>query len=154
MSKVKVQHLGELQYEQDAVLFFPDGIPAFEQERTFILAQDPATAPLAFLQSTSTPSLCFLVLPVLVIDHAFRLALVPEDLEALGFDPRRQPVIGKDALCLAIVDAKLAGTPTANLLAPVVINLQTRVARQCIQDPADYSHRHELLPLETEPACS
>jgi flagellar assembly factor FliW len=144
--------LGELEYDEDSLLFFPGGIPAFEQERDFILVQQPVNAPLAFLQSATTANLCFVTLPVLAINSDYRLNLLPEDLEILGLNSSRQPAIGDEVLCLAIVDVKKGRTPTANLLAPVVVNLRTRVARQCIQDESGYSHCHALT-VDAEPAC-
>jgi flagellar assembly factor FliW len=59
--------------------------------------------------------------------------------------------MGSEVLCLAIVSAQTDGTLTANLLAPVVINLNTRVGVQAVRQDARYSHQHKLI-LEGEGA--
>jgi flagellar assembly factor FliW len=45
-------------------------------------------------------------------------------------------------------------SPTANLLAPIVVNLKTHRAIQAIQADSGYSHQHPLLAAAREEACS
>jgi flagellar assembly factor FliW len=88
------------------------------------------------------------------VDAAYRLSVSAEDLEAIGFDPARQPSIGRDVACLALLSFGEDRLMTANLLSPLVINLSTCVAVQAIQTGCNYSHRHPLLAEEPEPVCS
>jgi flagellar assembly factor FliW len=146
MPRLETARFGWIEYNEDSALEFPTGLPAFEEERRFLLVQQPASRPLAFLQSLRQPGLAFLTLPVQLLVPDYRLALAPEDLASLGFPPDRQPVIGRDIVCLAIVAATAGGGPTANLLAPVVINLKNRHGLQVIQSGSGYSHQHRLAP--------
>ena len=148
----ETRYFGPLEYDEESVLLFPDGIPAFEQERRFVAIRQPINEPLVFLQSLTHPELCFVTLPVAAICPGYRLSLAPEDLEALGLATGRQPAIGREVLCLALLAVEENTLPTANLLAPIVVNLETRGARQAIQMDSCYSHR-EQLPLR-EAACS
>jgi flagellar assembly factor FliW len=43
--------------------------------------------------------------------------------------------------------------PTANLLAPIVVNLRNRRAVQAVAAESDYSHQHALMPEEAS-VCS
>jgi flagellar assembly factor FliW len=113
----------------------------FEAEQRFLLMQKPEQFPLVYLQSIRTPDLCFLALPVLAVQNGYRLDLPPDDAELIGLPA--SPQIGSDVLCLAFVTVHDDG-PTANLLAPVVVNLRTRAALQCINGAEDYSHQHPL----------
>jgi flagellar assembly factor FliW len=61
-------------------------------------------------------------------------------------------VIGSEVLCLTILSVEKNAPPTANLLAPIVVNLHTQRARQVIQVDSAYSHR-EKLPIRVA-ACS
>lgn len=108
----------------------------------------PEHKPLVFIQSLSTPGLCFVALPVLGIDPAYRLELSKQDLAALGFES--QPVIGTDVLCLALITITETNT-TANLLAPLVVNIKTGRSVQAIDPESRYSHQHSLDP--EAPAC-
>jgi flagellar assembly factor FliW len=120
-------------------LEFPKGIPAFETERRFRLTD---REPLLFLESDRNPELSFLLLPVTLIDPDYKLALTVEDratLEASAESP---------LLCLAVITATDDSPPTANLLAPVVINLDRGRAVQAVRSDAVYSHKHPLLQEE------
>lgn len=155
MSKILTAYFGELDYTESAVFRFPSGLPGFEQEHAFLFLQRPQTEPLMFLQSLATPQLCFVLLPILVVDTNYRVKLDAEELAALRLAPDRQPRIGEDILCAAIVRAGDNGPegPTVNLLAPVVVNLKDQMGMQVIQADSSYSHRHPIYPKELSP-CS
>jgi flagellar assembly factor FliW len=153
MPLVETLRFGPLEYDATAAIEFPSGVPGFDGQRRFVLVEQAALAPLVFLQSLETPDLCFPAVPAGAIDSQYQLEVPREDLELLGMDPARQPVVGSEVLCLAIVAAE-AGALTANLLAPVVINLSLRVGVQAVRSDARYSHRHplgETQPGETQP---
>jgi len=133
-------------------MVFPDGIPAFEQEKRFLALCQPINEPLVFLQSLANPDLCFATLPALSACPGYQLSMAPEDLDALSLEKDRQPAIGGEVLCLTILSIEENAPPTANLLAPIVVNLRTLRGCQAIQTDSPYSHR-EVLPLR-EAACS
>jgi len=118
-------------------LEFPCGIPAFETQKRFRLIEK---LPLLFLESETNPELSFLVLPVTLIDPDYRLALSEEDRETIGAGDESR------LLCLAIITAVDDSPPTANLLAPVVANLDIGRAVQAVRSDSVYSHKHPLLP--------
>ncbi|HXA51319.1 MAG TPA: flagellar assembly protein FliW, partial [Candidatus Acidoferrum sp.] len=94
------------------------------------------------------PALCFITMPVLSVDPRYRLKVNSEDLGEIGLPTARQPKIGEDVFCLTVLSIREAG-PTANLMAPIVINLKTRRAVQAITADSDYSHQYELMPQES-----
>ncbi len=148
MPQILTKYFGELEYQEQDVVRFPSGLPAFEEDLEFLLIEPAARAPLAFLQSTRQPRLCFLALPVLAIDPQYALAISAEDLAALEVDTARQPSIGADIHCLAVIAAPEQGPPTANLLAPIVINRKSRLGLQAVRVDSTYSHQHRLSPAE------
>jgi flagellar assembly factor FliW len=152
MPELKTTNFGTIYYSDDSVFEFPGGLPGFEERRRFIPVQNQRTAPILFLQSLEIPSLCFITMPILVVDPVYRLQVVEPDLEVLGFPAEYTPRIGEDVLCLAVLSIRESG-PTANLLAPVVVNLSSHRAVQAVAPESHYSHRHALLPQE-EPVCS
>jgi flagellar assembly factor FliW len=148
MPDCQTKYFGTLTYTEETVISMPRGMFGFEEENEFVVIQRPDQFPLSYLQSLLTPELCFLALPVLVACSNYRLAISEQDLALLEFAPAYEPQIGKDVLCLSIITTQHGG-PTANLMAPVVINLQTRTAAQCIDPEGIYSHQQPLL---VEPA--
>jgi flagellar assembly factor FliW len=78
------------------------------------------------------------------IDKEYRLAMVLDDLRSLGLAEGRQPAIGSEVRCFAIVAMMEDGSLTANLLAPIVVNSANRRGVQAIRLDSDYSHRYPV----------
>jgi len=116
-------------------LEFPNGIPAFETEKRFRLID---RQPLLFLESETNPELSFLLLPVELIDPEYKLSLSAEDRETIGATE------GTRLLCLAVITAAEDSPPTANLLAPVVINPECGRAVQAVRSDSAYSHKKAI----------
>ena len=148
MPRVQTKCFGEVDYSPDAVFEFPYGMPGFEAEHEFVFLERPATHPLMFMQSVSSPDVCFILLPALAADPRYKLRLAEEDLAALRLSAGRQPRIGKDVLCAVLVCAggEERPDPTANLLAPIVVNLKRQIGIQAIQTQTEYSYRYPLVP--------
>src|SRR5690348_14213208 len=103
MPSFRTRCFDEIHFEIDEVFRFPAGLPGFEDEREFVFLSRPESQPLIFMQSTATPELCFILLPVLVADPHYRLSLDDEALEAIDLPAGSRPRIGKEILCAAIV---------------------------------------------------
>jgi flagellar assembly factor FliW len=152
MNSCRTRYFDALQYDPSSVIRFPAGLPGFEDERQFILIEEPQRRPLLFLQSLTVPDLCFTMLPIFVLSPDYILRMSPEDIDLIGLDPSRQPRIGVDVFCgvlLAMQDNEI----TANLLAPIVMNLASRIAVQAVQIEADYSHCYRVATPEMVVAC-
>jgi flagellar assembly factor FliW len=147
MPSLDTQNFGTIDYDGNSTVEFPHGLPGFEERTRFVALTLPGSKPLVFLQSLEERSLCFVTLPALSIDQDYRLEVCDEDLALLGLAPERQPRIGEEVACLAVLTFSESG-PTANLLAPIVINLRSLKAVQAIAPECGYSHQHALLPAE------
>jgi flagellar assembly factor FliW len=147
MPAVETKYFGIVSYAEESAVLFPQGLPAFEEERGFVLIDAPESAPLVFLQSLARAGLCFLAIPILSIDSSYQLAIAPEDLEDLGLNAGCQPVLGTDVSVLALVSVRDGFLASANLMAPIVLNVRTRRGLQAIRRDSRYSHEHPLAPL-------
>jgi len=153
MPTIDTKYFGAMSYEAESCFDFPCGLPAFDNEQQFLPLRVPEQEPLVFLQSTKTPDLCFVAIPVLVADPQYRLAATREDLETVGLSSSRQPRIGEDALVLALLAIRDDAPATANLLAPIVINLANRRAVQAIRCDNRYSHQQPLVACAEKSTC-
>jgi flagellar assembly factor FliW len=139
MAVAETAHFGTIDYAEESVIEFPQGIPAFEREHRFLLIQRESSGPVVFLQSLRHPDLLFLTLPVRVVEPGYRGCIAGEDLERLGLAADRQPEEGREVLTLVLLTIGQDGSAaTANLMAPVVINLATRRALQSVQPDSGY----------------
>lgn len=125
---------------------FPAGIPAFESHVRFRLVENPRFAPIVLLESEIDPSVRFACAPVELIAPGYQLELSSEERELLG-----GPADGAPLLVLAILTFREGRPPTANLLAPIVLNPAAAAGVQSVQCNSPYSHVH---PLREEAQCS
>lgn len=124
---------------------FPFGLPAFEHLTGFRLLESPAWAPLAVLESESDPPVRFACAPVQLLMPGYRLELSDAELDALEWSGG-----GTELILLAVLTFAEGRPPTANLLAPIVLNPEAGTGVQSVQAHAAYSHVH---PLRQEPPC-
>lgn len=148
--------LGDIESSPDCEMTFPFGIPGFEEMRRVIPVEIPAQRPLVYLLHAERPEVCFLALPVLVIDPHFKLAITEDECAAIGLPAPQgaagEPKIGEDVLCLALL-IPAEKSVRANLGSPLVINLRNLRGMQCCP-PDGYSAAFRLTPEGAwEPAC-
>jgi flagellar assembly factor FliW len=154
MPRTETKYFGIIDFDAGSAIEFPAGLPGFEKHRHFLILEDLARRPVTFLQSLDEPRLCFLMMPAVAIDPSYRLRVSPDDLHVLELDQARQPEIGTEVMCLAIVAISGEGNPTANLLAPLVVNPVNGRAVQAIRDDGMYGCCHPLMTETPEAPCS
>lgn len=125
-----------------AELYFPRGLPGFEDHNRFVLVEREALAPMVLLQGVKKPDLRFLVISVWMADPGYQIGITEEDLRLLELEDQPKP--DGEILCLAILTALDGKYFTANLLAPVVIHPRTCVGVQAVRADTRYSHQFPL----------
>jgi flagellar assembly factor FliW len=136
----KQNHLPLVQYSEDSIIRFDEGLIGFSDCKSFVLLESEGLAPFRRLQSTERDDVGFLVLDTAYLTMGFR-ALVPErDWESIGLsDPKAR---------LAFVICIIGPTPsesTGNLQAPLIINYANMTGRQVILGDTEFSFRHPLV---------
>jgi flagellar assembly factor FliW len=126
---------GTVHFDEQRTITLPGGLIGFSQERRFILLEPPPGGIVAALQSLTTPELAF---PI-VAGVAFGDDYPSPDARELG---RRAQLLRTPEDKLAVFVVVAAQKPSgriANLLAPIVINIDTRTGAQIVLDPDVYS---------------
>jgi flagellar assembly factor FliW len=154
MPDLKTTYFGSVDFQPESVIDFPLGLPGFEGEHRFVLIEQALNKPMVFLQSLARPELCFITLPVALIEGAYELRLGPEDLGVLGLADRPDPAADSELVSLGVVTFTEGKPPTVNLLSPIVINWRRRVGVQIIPADSPYSHQHPLFAETREAPCS
>jgi flagellar assembly factor FliW len=137
---VSTTRFGELTVPDEEIIAFPAGLPGFESAHHFLTIEDEAAAPFVWLQSLDDPELAFLTVDpaCFVVDYQPEMSDEAKQLFAGTAAPMQ---------VLAIVtvpeDYRLM---TVNLRAPLLINQQTRVARQEVGTKGKYPLRQRLIP--------
>ena len=138
-STISTVRFGEVSYTVDDTIEFPWGLPGFSDLRRFLalsLAEQPN---FVWLQSVDDPSIALPAADPWAIfaDYDPRLpAYASETLEIAGPEDFT-------LLCVVVV-TKDAAEMTMNLMAPIVVNLKTRRARQVMLENSNYSVRQPV----------
>ena len=142
MRKINTLRFGELEIEEQDVVRFADGIPAFEDEHEFVVLPYEEGTPYMFLQSMMTPELAFLMTDPFVFFPDYSFELDDENMEKLAINSM------DDVLVCTLISVPRSGVAdmTTNLLAPVVLNRHTMQARQIVLEKTQYTTKHRLFP--------
>lgn len=124
---INTSRFGKVDLKDVEILTFQEGILGFADLRKFCLLDDPSDDIFAWLQSCESPSVAFPVLEPELFAENFKLGLTKSDLEALKIT---NPDKVKSFSIVTIPDDPTQ--MTANLKAPIVINVAERMARQCV----------------------
>ncbi len=124
---IKTSRFDLVEFKIDDVLTFPEGLLGFKDLREFVLLDDPNDDIFAWLQSCELPSVAFPVLEPEIFGHKYNISLNRTDLEALKLTAAEVPSFFN---IITIPDDPTQ--MTANIKAPIVINLKGRLARQCV----------------------
>lgn len=139
--KLETTRFGTVSYSEDEVLFFPRGIPAFESKHSWILAGSDDSA-VKWLQSLDDGSLALPVTSPDAIQPDYNARIPEDELTLIG-------TVNPSDLALLIVVSIPEAAPwnmTANLRAPILINLKTHKAVQVIALNEEYPIRHIVFP--------
>lgn len=142
MKKVNTLRFGEIEVEEDKVVHFEDGIPAFEDEHEFLIIPYDEESPYVFLQSLTTPDLAFLMTMPFVFFPDYEFELDDESQKKLGIQSQDEMLI----YSLLTIPGGKVSEMTANLIAPIVINTANMQARQLVLDKSRYTTKHRLFP--------
>lgn len=122
-------------------IHFPEGLPAFEQVKEFVIVANEEEAPFMWLQAVNVPNLAFILVDPFLVHSEYRPDICDDDVKTLQLeDPT-------DAYVLGIVNIRNNENEgiTVNLVGPIVINWRKQIGKQVIiQNHLKYSVRHEI----------
>ncbi len=147
--KFETARFGLIEYDEEDILQFPEGLYGFEGENQFVLIPfDPnIDCPLQWMQSLTTPGLAFVVTDPHLYKPDYRWVMTPEEekqIECSESDELKVLVI--------VTLPEIFTNMTGNFVAPLMINPRTQKARQVVLTTQEYDTRHFLLPEEVRNA--
>lgn len=139
MTRFKSDRLGTVEYKDDQVIEFEEGILGFPYLHSYVMI-DHEKGPFIWLQSLEDPGLAFVLVDPWPYFPDYSPDIADEDVEKLGLvEPYNFSVF-------CVVNVPPAPEEiTVNLLGPVVVNLNTRRARQVVVMNTEYTTREKLL---------
>lgn len=125
--KIKTKFLGEVDIEEKEILTFSNGLPGFVEYKKYILLALDQDLPIVLLQSVENESISFVLAFPFAFKPDYAFDLNDADIEELQVDAQ------EDILTYSIVTLKeTLSDSTMNLLAPIVINKEKKLAKQIV----------------------
>lgn len=127
---------GEVTFTESDVFEFPWGLPGFSELRRFLALSLADQPNFVWLQSIDDPKIALPAADPWQIFPDYEPRMPAYATEALGLHSAEDFTV----LCVVVV-TKGADEMTMNLMAPIVLNLKTRRARQVMLENSNYSVR-------------
>jgi flagellar assembly factor FliW len=138
--KIRTSRFGEIDVEDQSVVDMPGGMLGFSEFTRFVLIQHNQDSPFLWYQSVDEPGLAFVIVDPFGFFPDYEVMLSQEDLEVLDSED-----LGKLAVFSVVVIPENPEDMTANLQGPIVINVDTKIARQVVLNDERYSPRQPIL---------
>lgn len=140
--KVESVRFGELEIPEDSIIHFPVGIIGFPSQHRYVLIEHKP--PFSWLHSIDDPHLAFVVVDGMEFGENYRLTppVGNKDIELGDND--------EFAILVIVTVRSDPKASTANLKAPLFVNLRNRMGIQVIYDDSRLSTRFPLWGEENE----
>ncbi|KDE46759.1 flagellar assembly protein FliW [Geobacillus sp. CAMR5420] len=137
---IDTKYHGTVAVKGEDIIRFPHGLPGFADEKRFVLLPF-ADTPFVILQSTETPVLGFVLIEPFSYFPTYEFELDEATVEQLEIETERDVAV---YVILTVADP--FDNTTANLQAPIVINVHKRLGKQVILTNTNYKTKHRLFP--------
>ncbi len=137
---VKTRHFGEIDLDEDKIIYFENGIFGFEEYKEFTLLYDDEGGErqdISWLQSLNEPALAIPVVNPFVVKSDYNPEVDDELLKPLGSLTEENVVV-----LISITVPEQVERITANLKAPFIINSDERKGAQIVVENTDYEVKY------------
>lgn len=125
---------GQIEYTEEDVLSFPDGLYGYDQHREFLVWNEKKFIPFQWLISLENPELMF---PV-----------VDPKLICPDYDPNHRHTFEWDTMLVVVTMGDSVESVTANLRAPILLSTGKNVAKQVILTDTNYPLQYRVMKSE------
>ncbi len=142
--KVKTTRFGTLDVAEQDLLVFPEGLVGFSGKKRFVIFSKENNHPFFWLQSVDDPKLAFVICDPAIFFPNYRISARKTELSAIGGSDPEELII-----CAIVSISREPFTMCANLQGPLVINTESRKAKQLVLVEGNYGTRHPI-PIKEE----
>lgn len=146
--KIDSSLLGEIEFDANYIITFPQGIPGFEDQKEYILLPMDEKGLYFYFHSVNNPDLCLLLCEPFSFFPDYEVIIDDEYLSSIGIKEEGQDM----SIYLVLTIPKDYKLTTANLIAPLVINPKNRQGIQYIVPKTTYTTRHHIFRQEQNKA--
>ncbi|CAM2883135.1 flagellar assembly protein FliW [Clostridium sporogenes] len=141
--ELNTKYHGCIEYEEKDVIYFEKGIPGFEELKKFIIFPVKDNDVFSVFHSIEKEDMGIIVTSPFNIEKEYEIQLEEEQIANLKLQDE------KDTLVLNTVTLNSdINKITANLRAPIVINIKEKIGEQIIINSDKYKVKHPLFKEE------
>ena len=137
---VKTGRFGQLNVGDDEIISIPNGILGFPEYKRYCLVDPADDTLILWLQSLDNPDVSFPVLEPKIFRPDYTVRLSAAELRELQLENMNQSTVYSILTFPADISQM-----TANLKAPIVLNLKKQIARQVVLQENEYSIKHLMF---------
>lgn len=136
---IETKFFGEIEIDNNLIIRFESGIPGFEKYKDYIIL-DVEEKKFKCLQSTNKADLCFILISPWDYFEEYEISLSDDEIQQLNINNSNEVsifnivTVGKDNI-------------TTNLIAPIVINVFNRQAKQIVLTNSKYKVKEVIKCL-------
>ncbi len=144
---ISTLQFGELTIAEQEIYTFPQGIPGFEQYVRYIFIQPDLESPFIFLQCVDEGDVALVLTNPFVFFPDYDLELSESVVAELEIGSKEDVVVWS-----VVTVGKQLVEATVNLLAPIIVNVNTKLGKQVILHDSPYVAKHKLVQSDTSDA--
>ncbi len=137
---IQTTRFGQVEITAEDIIECREGILGFANLRKFVLLDDPTDEVFAWLQSCERPEIAFPILEPEFFSSSYKFTLTKSDMEALNIKTMDRVKV----FCIVTIPEDPTQM-TANLKAPILINVPDRIARQCVLQDNNLAIREPIF---------
>jgi flagellar assembly factor FliW len=139
--QLNTKHFGLIDVEESKIIQFPEGVPGFEGIKRFaLLDKSQDDVPFQWLQAIDNSELAFVVIDPFFVKGDYEVNVDDKEIEILDIKDIKSVMV----LSIVVIPENIKEM-TANLRAPILINLDNRVGKQVVLDKVEYEVRYSIL---------
>jgi flagellar assembly factor FliW len=141
--EIQTSRFGRMTVDEERVMTFPRGLLGFPNHNSFALIQTGEENYFFWLQSMDDPNLAFVVTDPAIFFKDYQVPVREETSTELQLtDP--------NFLQMFVICNKVGDWLTGNLLGPILVNANNRLATQVVLTEKKWTTRQPLLRLQAE----
>jgi flagellar assembly factor FliW len=141
MNKINTTRFGETEIDENKVIHFRDGLLGFPNKKDYIILEHKPGSQFLWLQSMDAPDLAFVMINPFLIKSDYLTDLSPEEEILLKGENDEEIIV----FTLVTIPRGKAEKATVNLMGPIVVESNSRNAKQVILANSGYSHCHPMI---------
>jgi flagellar assembly factor FliW len=141
--EIQTSRFGRMTIDEERVMTFPRGLLGFPDHNSFALVQTGEENYFFWLQSMDDPNLAFVVTDPAIFFKDYQVPVREETSTELQLTEPK-------FLQMFVICNKVGDWLTGNLLGPILVNANNRLATQVVLTEKKWTTRQPLLRLQAE----